>query len=96
MPDTNCPHPLSRRDAAALIGILANLENLAGATGLDHHAVQTLLTRLGRDGIAAPRSDDDTADARRNLRQALNDLNQQLRYALGEYDSPHSGAPVPD
>lgn len=93
MPDTNCPHPLSKRDAAALVGILANLEGLVWVTGLDDHAVHTLLNRLQSDGIAAPL--DDGADPHYHLRQALNDLNQQLRYALGEYDSPHSSAPVP-
>ncbi|PXA68263.1 hypothetical protein [Cryobacterium arcticum] len=93
MPDTNCPHPLSKRDASALIGVLANLEGLVWTTGVDDHAVQKLLTRLESDGIAAPPGD--STEVRYNLRQALNDLNQQLRYALGEYDSPHNSAPVP-
>jgi hypothetical protein len=91
--DTNCPHPLSKRDAAALVGVLANLEGLVWVAGLDDHSVQTLLHRLESDGIAAPLGEG--ADPRYNVRQALNDLNQQLRYALGEYDSPHSSAPVP-
>ena len=93
MPDFNCPHTLSQRDAAALVGVLANLEGLVQVAALDDHAVQTLLHRLRSDGIAAPLSVG--ADPRHTLRQALNDLNQQLRYALGEYDSPHRSAPVP-
>ncbi|WP_104163548.1 hypothetical protein [Cryobacterium sp. N22] len=93
MNDTNCPHPLSKRDAAALVGILANLEGLVWVAGLDDSSVETLLHRLESDGIAAPLGEG--ADPRYNVRQALNDLNQQLRYALGEYDSPHSSAPVP-
>ena len=93
MLDTNCPHPLSKRDASALIGVLANLEGIVWTTGIDDHAVQKLLTRLESDRVAAPLAV--SSDLRHNLRQALNDLNQQLRYALGEYDSPHNTAPVP-
>ena len=77
MLDTNCPHPLSKRDASALIGVLANLEGLVWVNGVDDHAVQTLLTRLESDGVAAPLAV--SSDLRYNLRQALNDLNQQLR-----------------
>ena len=93
MLDTNCPHPLSKRDASALIGVLANLEGLVWTTAIGDHAVQKLLTRLQSDGVAAAAGDN--TDLRYHLRQALNDLNQQLRYALGEYDSPHNTAPVP-
>jgi hypothetical protein len=31
----------------------------------------------------------------RGFRQALNDLNHRLRYALGEYDDPPQPMPVP-
>ena len=82
MLDTNCPHPLSKRDASALVGVLANLEGLVWVNGVDDHAVRKLLARLEIEGIAAPTAD--ATDMRYALRQALNDLNQQLRYALGE------------
>lgn len=91
MPEINCPHPLSTRDAAALVGVLASLEGLVVAAGLDEQAVQVLLRRLESDGIAAPQSEG--LDPRANLRQSLHELDQQLRYALGEYDSPQSWAP---
>ncbi|TFC01652.1 hypothetical protein E3O42_09780 [Cryobacterium adonitolivorans] len=91
MPDINCPHPLSTRDAAALVGVLASLEGLVLVAGLEDHAVQTLLRRLESDGIASPLGEGE--DPGFHLRQALNDLNQQLRYALGEYDSPQAWAP---
>jgi hypothetical protein len=32
----------------------------------------------------------------RDLRQALNDLNHRLRYALGEYEKPPSSPAVPE
>jgi hypothetical protein len=31
---------------------------------------------------------------RRDVHQALDDLNQRLRYAVGEYDSPPSSVPL--
>lgn len=31
----------------------------------------------------------------RDLRQAISDLNQRLRYAAGEYDSPPPPVPLP-
>ena len=45
--------------------------------------------RFSRDGLL-------TADAGgRQVRQSLNDLNQRLRYVLGEYDEPPESKPVP-
>jgi hypothetical protein len=93
MSNPNCPNPLSQCDAAALIGVLANLEGLVWVNGIDDHAALTLLDRLESDGIAAPAAT--AVDVRYNLRQALNDLNQRLRYTLGEYDSPPNSAAVP-
>ncbi len=44
--------------------------------------------RLSRDGLL-------TAEAgSRQVRQSLNDLNQRLRYVLGEYDEPSESKPV--
>ena len=48
-----------------------------------------LVKRLRRDGLLPPSSDG------HGLRQGLNDLNQRLRYAVGEYDSRPSPSPVP-
>ena len=45
--------------------------------------------RLSRDGLLAADADG------RQLRQSLNDLNQRLRYVLGEYDGPPESKPVP-
>ncbi len=33
---------------------------------------------------------------RRDLRQAINDLNGRLRYVRGEYDEPRESMPVPE
>ncbi|WEO76370.1 hypothetical protein BJQ94_13480 [Cryobacterium sp. SO2] len=93
MTDTDCPHPLSRRDAAALIGILANLEGLVWVSRIDDDDVEMLRGRLKQDGATTPVSAG--AGPRVQLRQALNDLNQRLRYTLGEYNSPPDPEPVP-
>lgn len=48
-----------------------------------------LTRRLNRDGLLP-------SDATpRQMRQAVNDLNQRLRYVLGEYDEPPGSTPVP-
>jgi hypothetical protein len=31
----------------------------------------------------------------RDLRQAISDMNQRIRYAAGEYDTPPSSVPLP-
>ena len=49
----------------------------------------SLAHRLGRDGFLG----EDAGG--REVRQALNDLNHRLRYALGEYDEPIEPLPVP-
>jgi hypothetical protein len=77
--DGACPRPLDRRDAVALIGLAAVLEAHLLAGDLDPHVADHLGRRLGTDGPP-------------ELRLALGDLTQRLRYALGEYDQP----PAPD
>ena len=77
--DGACPRPLERRDALALIGLTAVLGGHLLAGDLDPHLVDHLARRLGTDGPP-------------ELRLALGDLTERLRYALGEYDQP----PVPD
>ncbi|SDR98310.1 hypothetical protein [Microterricola viridarii] len=84
-----CPRPLTQADAAALIGILANLELLVMTRGISGDELGLLLDRAQADGYAAP------GDGEHELRQALNDLNQRVRFALGEYDSLPAPSPVP-
>jgi hypothetical protein len=82
MPDDGpAPNPLGRRDAEALIGVLAVLEGHLINGDLDPHVVGHLSTHVvGPDAGPA------------ELRVALGNLNQRLRYVLGEHDEP----PTPD
>lgn len=78
---------------AALVGLLAVLEGELmserdSPDGIPDWA-QRLAARLTRDGLLA------TEPSNRDLRQALNDLNQRLRYVLGEYAEPPQSRPVP-
>jgi hypothetical protein len=92
MPETSTdpiPNALPQRDAAALIGILAVLEGEHLAGYLDEDLSRRLGERLQRVGLLG----DDWQP--RELRQALNDMNHRIRYALGEYDDPPFPQPVP-
>ena len=84
--DAVCPRPLSRRDAEAVIGLLAVLEGHAMGPGADQRLLDRLSQRL-RPG--APSGTD-----QREFRQSVNDLNHRVRYALGEYDVPPEPQPV--
>jgi hypothetical protein len=66
-----------RQDAEALIGMLAVLEGHLINGDLDAHVVQRLSERL-----VGPRA------GAAELRVELGNLNQWLRYALGEHDEP--------
>jgi hypothetical protein len=84
LPET--PRRPRARDVAALIGLLAVLEGEVWAADTDHDDLPAwaahLAQRLARDGLLA-------ADAgNQELRRALGDLNQRLRYVLGEHDDP--------
>jgi hypothetical protein len=74
-------HPLGRQDAEALIGVLAVVEGHLVAGDLDPRLVGRLGERLVGPGAGAA-----------ELRVALGNLNQRLRYVLGEHDEP----PIPD
>ena len=87
---TLCPRPLSRTDAAALIGLLATLEGETWVGSVDPDVIRHLSKRLAKDGLLTPHAD------QRTFRQALNDLNHRLRYALGEYDEPPQPTPLPE
>lgn len=80
------PHPLSRKDTAALVGVLAVLEGGLLAEQLDSATARKVAERLVREGLLV---EDWTS---RDLSKSLHALNQRLRTALGEYDDP----PPPD
>lgn len=76
------PNPLQRRDAEVLIGILAVLDGVIWGGRLDEWTTSKVAERLVQQGLL-------TADHNRDdVHQALEDLNQRLRYAVGDYDSP--------
>jgi hypothetical protein len=85
-------HAPRKRDIAALIGVVAVLEGEVSGTQ-DAHEIPGwaahLAQRLSRDGLFPLNAN------RRELRQALNNLNHRLRYMLGEYDEPPDAMPVP-
>lgn len=80
---------MTPHDLAALIGLLATLEGHLMAGDVDPHVVDHLLSRLAQDGLVSQDAGE------QDLRQALNDLNHRLRFALGEYDEPSRSIPVP-
>jgi hypothetical protein len=77
-PATAVPNPLQRRDAEVLIGIVAVLDGVIWGDSLDEWTTSKVAERLVRHGLLA-------ADHNRNdVHQALNDLNQRLRYVVGD------------
>ncbi|MFC4628287.1 hypothetical protein ACFO6V_08575 [Promicromonospora alba] len=76
-------------DLAALIGVLAVLQGRISTGEVSADAVIALGQRLVID---AGYQDE---DIERNVRQALDDLGQRLRYAAGEYDVLPESEPVP-
>ena len=87
-PVASVPNPVHRRDAAVLIGITAILEGEIWAGSFDEHTARKVAERFAQAGLLAGDYD------QRDLRQALADLNQRLRYAKGEYDSPPESIPI--
>jgi hypothetical protein len=53
------------------------------------HLSDRIRRRLERETLLQPNGTE------RDLRQAINDLNHRLRYALGEYDPPPPPLPLP-
>lgn len=83
------PNPAQDRDVQVLIGVLAILEGAIWSGDLDKWTASKVADRFAQQGLLA-------ADhAERELRQAISDLNQRLRYAAGEYDSPPPSIPLP-
>ena len=75
-----CPRPLTRGDAAALIGILAVLEGQILSDHLDTGVVDRFRRRLTDDGLLPG------GEGSGDVAAALEELNQRVRFALGEYD----------
>ena len=88
-PAAPVPNPVQHRDAGVLIGILAVLEGAIWAGRFDGQTAGTIAERFAEEGLLAADYD------QRDLRQALADLNQRLRYAAGEYGSPPDPVPLP-
>ena len=88
-PGIPVPNPVQHRDAEVLIGILAVLEGAIWNGSLDEWTTSKIADRFVQQGLLA--ADHDQHD----LRQAINDLNQRLRYAAGEYDNPPPPIPLP-
>jgi hypothetical protein len=83
-PANAVPNPLERRDAKVLIGIVAVLDGVIWGGSLDEWTTSKVAERLVQQDLL-------TADHNRDdVHQALDDLNQRLRYAVGDYDSPPS------
>jgi hypothetical protein len=83
------PNPVQRRDAIVLIGILAILEGVIWGGQLDEWTTSKVAERFVQQGVL------DADHDQRDLRQAINDMNQRIRYAAGEYDAPPSSVPLP-
>jgi len=86
--EASCPNPVLR--AAALVGLLVVLETAVWTDALPRQLIEKVRGRLAHEGLLEDRAGD------RELRQAVNDLNHRLRYALGEYDERPQPLPVPE
>ena len=88
-PAAPVPNPVQHRDAGVLIGMLAILEGAIWGGSFDEWTASKVADRFVQQGLLAADYD------QRDLRQAIGDLNQRLRYAAGEYDSPPQSIPLP-
>jgi hypothetical protein len=88
-PAVPVPNPVRTADAGVLIGILAILEGAIWGGSLDAWTTSKVAERFVQQGLLAPEHDE------RELRQAISDMNQRLRYAAGEYDSLPPPVPLP-
>jgi hypothetical protein len=83
------PNPVQRGDAAILIGILAILEGAIWSGDLNHDTTQKIAKRFAEQGLLADRYD------LSDLSQAIGDMNQRIRFAAGDYESPPPQFPLP-
>jgi hypothetical protein len=81
--------PVAPADLAALIGLLALLEGALTTGDVDDPLAGRFGQRFEQVGLLP------SGSGNRDLRQAVNDLNHRLRYALGEYDEPPTPQSVP-
>ena len=88
-PAVPVPNPVRHCDASVLIGVLAILEGAIWAGDLNEQTASKVAERFVQQGLLAADYD------QRDLRQVINDMNQRLRYAAGEYDSPPPPIPLP-
>ena len=83
------PNPVLRSDAAVLVGLLAVLEGFIWADKLPREFLDKVQARFVREGHLTQGA------GAYELRQAVNDMNQRLRYAFGEYDAPPQPIELP-
>jgi hypothetical protein len=73
-----CPRPLTRADAAALIGVLAVLEGQMASGTVEPEAVERFRSRLAADGLLTGETEN------QDVAVALEALHQRVRFAMGE------------
>ena len=83
-----CPRPLPERDAEVLIGVLAALEVELMMSQLSAGHLDQLSRRFASVGLTTHGA------SHRELRQAIDNLGQRLRY-VGEYEVLPEPMPVP-
>jgi hypothetical protein len=88
-PAAPVPNPVQHRDANVVIGILAILAGVIWAGQLDERTTSKVAERFVQQGLLGADYD------QRDLRQAIGDMNQRIRYAVGEYDTPPASIPLP-
>ncbi len=81
------PNPLPERDATALLGLVVAVEAELLAGQASPRFAARLTERLASTGLLPEHA------SVGELCAALGDLNQRLRYVLGEHDSPPEPAP---
>jgi hypothetical protein len=81
------PNPLPRRDAAALLGLVVVLQGELLAGEVSPRFAARLTYRLASTGLLPENA------SVGELCAVLDDMNQRLRYVLGEYDTPPEPAP---
>lgn len=84
------PNPVGTADAVALIGVLAVLEGEVMTRSVADRMAGRLSRRLV-DADLLP-----AGAGERDFRQILNDINQRLRFAVGEYEAAPVYGPVPE
>jgi hypothetical protein len=84
------PKPVGVHDVSALIGWLASVEGEIVAGDVPEDLVEKLRKRFVGAGLLQETGNE------RAFRQAINDMNYRLRYALDELAEPPTPIPVPD